>query len=83
MQLLQQYNREDIVRVDVHFLDGTIDQMAQRPHDAVTEVLDRVDNMYQSIFEEGLLDCLVAYDVDNNRLAGRTADEYFGDREGF
>lgn len=81
--LTQTYELEDIARIDVIYADGLTDQVTPRHHADADDLQSRVDNLYRSEFEEGMLNTVVAYDANGDQLAVRSANEFFGEREGF
>lgn len=77
------YEFADIVRIDIVFADGIIEQIVPRHQADSDDLQDRCDNLFRSEFEVGMIDCLIAYNADGDKLAVRTADEFFGENRGF
>jgi hypothetical protein len=83
--LTQTYEQEDIARIDVIYADGLTEQFFRANHDDDLDhtFQDKLDRHYRDEFDDSQLDYLVAYDYNGDRLASRTATEFFGEREGF
>ena len=79
------YETQDVARIDVIYADGLIDQWTTRLWNGEDSryIQDRIDNLMRSEFNEGLIDCLIAYDYNGDRLDTRTAEEFFALQEGF
>jgi len=76
---------DEINEIEVRYVDNS-DSEHVTLNSFVTDseqLQDRVDNLYRSEFQAGLISELVAYDYDGQEVATRSADKFFGARIGF
>ncbi len=73
----------DIHRLCLIMADGTIEEIVPRHHADADDLQDRADNLYRSEWEQGFIDRIIAYDANGDTIGAMSADEFFGERQGF
>lgn len=72
-----------ITRIALIMADGAIDEIVPRHNADADDLQDRTDNLYRGDFENGFIDTVIAYDANGDMLDRMTANEFFGERQGF
>lgn len=76
----------DIERIEVVYADGSTEDFSRLESKGDVDsdaFFDRFDNMYRPEFNNELIDYLKAYDAEGEFINTRTAEEFFGEGEGF